>query len=105
MENLQNQVVLGARTSFDPSSITYLEADINYTVIHSADGKSRVLSTTLKIVHESLKDQGQFIRISRKVVVNMDFVKKFKNNHFFLTNGEKLTPSRRRLKIINAQNI
>jgi DNA-binding LytR/AlgR family response regulator len=104
MENIQNLVVLGARSSFDPSSVTYLEADINYTVIHNVNGRSRVLSSTLKNVHESLKDQGQFIRISRKVVVNMDYVKRFKNNQFYLLNGEKLLPSRRRLKFLTTQN-
>lgn len=104
MENLQNHVVLGARTSFDPSLITYLEADINYTVLHNADGKSRVVSNTLKSVHASLDGQGEFVRISRKYVINMQYVKQFKNNKFFLVNGEKLTPSRRKLKLMSIPN-
>ncbi|SOE22629.1 LytTr DNA-binding domain-containing protein [Spirosomataceae bacterium TFI 002] len=98
MENLKELVVLGARTSFDPTSVTYLEADINYTVIHNVDGKSRVISNTLKSVHAHLTGQGEFVRISRKFVVNMQYVKRFKNNQFVLSTGKKLMPSRRRLK-------
>lgn len=103
-KNQNTEVFLGARTSLMPNKITYLKADINYTTVYSDSGKSQVLSTTIHKVHEFLSGHGNFVRISRQYVVNMQYVKLLKNNKLVLVNGEKLAPSRRRLKSIQTLN-
>jgi DNA-binding LytR/AlgR family response regulator len=88
-------IKLGARTFLLPNNITHLEADINYTTVYTAKGKHQLISTTLHKVHKCLNDHGHFVRISRKHVVNMDFVETNKRDVLILENGVKLRFSRR----------
>lgn len=96
MKEIPNEAVfLGARTFLLPQNITHLEADVNYTTVYSVSGKQQILSTTLHKVHKCLNEHGHFIRISRKHVVNMDFVEDKKPDGLILENGLELNFSRR----------
>lgn len=98
MNDLKQAVFLGARTSLLPADVTHLEAEVNYTIVYSASGKNEILSSTMKKVYECLKDHGNFIRISRKYVVNMKFVKISNEQELILSSGKELRPSRRKRK-------
>jgi two-component system LytT family response regulator len=96
MKKITNEAVfLGARTFLLPNHITHLEADINYTNVYTSSGRRKVLSTTLHKVHDCLNRNGNFIRISRKHVVNMDFVEDKSINGLVLGDGTELQFSRR----------
>ncbi|AWW00479.1 LytTR family DNA-binding domain-containing protein [Arcticibacterium luteifluviistationis] len=96
MKEIPNEAVfLGAQTFLLPQNITHLEADVNYTTVYSGSGKQQTLSTTLHKVHKCSNEHGHFIRISRKHVVNMDFVENQKKDGRILENGLKLSFSRR----------
>ncbi|WP_341226807.1 LytTR family DNA-binding domain-containing protein [uncultured Arcticibacterium sp.] len=96
MNNLKQPVYLGARTSLLPAQVTHLEAEINYTTVYMALGQKQILSSTIKTVYEFLKPHGDFVRISKKHVVNMEFVKSTSPDSLTLKNGLTLNPSRRR---------
>jgi two-component system LytT family response regulator len=55
--------------------IIFLKANINYTEIHLQNGKKFILAKTLKRFQEDYEQFG-FVRISRSVIVNMEFVAK-----------------------------
>jgi two-component system LytT family response regulator len=61
----------------DKANIIRVEAMSNYSVFLLNDAKKIVVSKTLK-EFESALDDGQFIRINRSVIVNLDFVVKYR---------------------------
>jgi len=64
----------GRRTRFVPlSDVDWFEADGNYILVHAAGEKYRTRGTITSI--ESALDPRQFVRIHRRVVVNMDRVR------------------------------
>lgn len=101
MKSEEEIVFLGARTCLSPAEVTHLEAEINYTKVFNRDGRHQLLSYTMKNVLACLQQHGDFIRISRKHVVNLDFVKETNKEGLRLKNGLKLNPSRRKRKQLN----
>ncbi|MDQ8161901.1 MAG: LytTR family DNA-binding domain-containing protein [Gemmatimonadota bacterium] len=64
----------GRRTRFVPlADVDWFEADGNYIVVHAAGERYRTRGTITAI--ESALDPRQFVRIHRRVVVNMDRVR------------------------------
>jgi two-component system LytT family response regulator len=64
----------GRRTRFVPlSEVDWFEADGNYIVVHCAGVSYRTRGTITAI--ESALDPRQFVRIHRRMVVNMDRVR------------------------------
>lgn len=64
----------GRRTRFIPlSDVDWFEADGNYILVHAADQRYRTRGTITAI--ESGLDPRQFVRIHRRMVVNMDRVR------------------------------
>jgi two-component system LytT family response regulator len=61
----------------EKTNIIRVEAMSNYSVFLLADTKKIVVSRTLK-EYESLLDDDQFMRINRSVIVNLDFVVKYR---------------------------
>lgn len=59
------------------SNITRVEAMSNYSVFILADSRKIVVSKTLK-EYEGLLDDEHFIRINRSVIVNLDYVVKYR---------------------------
>lgn len=81
-------------------SIKYLQADINYTIIHTCKAKQIISTTTIK----RLKDRIQsvdFIRISKKYVLNTRFIKEYdcQKSVIVLDDGQIFTLSRRKNKL------
>ena len=83
------------------NKIIYLEGIVNYTNIYFEEGRPHLSSYTLLRHQEHL---GNFVRISRKHLVNPLFIK-HKNldlalPYIVLHNGEKLKVSRRRVGVV-----
>lgn len=91
-------IELGPRTLLQPEIVTHLEGDVNYTIVHTKSGKRKILSSTLKDVLHRLENHAEFLRISRKHAVNVKYLKSGTKDVFELTNGTRLTPSRRKYK-------
>jgi DNA-binding LytR/AlgR family response regulator len=79
------------------NEILFLRGDINYTEFHLVDGKKMVSSTTL-LRHQERLDG--FLRVSRKHLVNPEYVKEFRKEHkihfVVLLSGHELKVSRRK---------
>jgi two-component system, LytTR family, response regulator len=74
--------------------ILYLEANINYTIIHTIDGKRFLSSRTLKVYEDRLP---QFIRANKKELLNRNYIQKSANSDIIiLSNGNEISISRRR---------
>jgi two-component system LytT family response regulator len=81
-----------------PEEIYWIEAADNYVELH-LDEKSHLLRETLNAIEARLAP-GEFIRISRSVIVNKSRVKELQRQFYgsytvILQNGAKLTLSRR----------
>jgi len=89
-------IQIGARTFVEPSVVTHLESEINYTLVHQSNGKRQILSYTLGKVHAKLP--AGFVRIHRGCVVNLKFFKKRGKNKMWLKDGYLFIISRRRFE-------
>ncbi len=74
------------------SSILWLEADDNYTLIHVHNNKTRVIRTPLRELQEQLPPQ-QFMRIHKSYIVNRLHIKEIATDHVRITD-QKLPISR-----------
>ncbi|WP_372947625.1 LytR/AlgR family response regulator transcription factor [Mariniphaga sp.] len=61
---------------FMPDELIYMEADGSYSVLHLYKGKQETISQNLGKLSERLPAH-QFIRVSRKHIVNMKYIKKY----------------------------
>jgi two-component system LytT family response regulator len=58
------------------NSILYIKADLNYSIIFTADNKSHTVTSTLKHLEDTLP-ASSFFRCHKSFMVNLNFVKKF----------------------------
>jgi two-component system, LytTR family, response regulator len=81
--------------------ITYLEADINYTLLHTKDNEHYLSARTIKY-YEHLLNNNTFIRVHKSHIVNIAYIRDFnihdKNAELSLEGGKHLEVSRRKLK-------
>ena len=88
------------------NEITYLEADINYTIFHLNNGKKIVSSFTLKKYETDIQLNG-FLRVHKSFLLNPQFIKHFsqhgKKGTIQLTTGKVLEVSRRKLNMVKNQ--
>lgn len=88
------------------NEITYLEADINYTIFHLKNGQKMVSSFTLKKFETDIQLNG-FLRVHKSFLLNPQFIKHFSQNGkkatIQLTNGKILDVSRRKLSMVKNQ--
>jgi DNA-binding LytR/AlgR family response regulator len=81
-----------------PSSILYLQSEINYTHIHFVDGTVLKVAYTLRRLEKRFKDFPKFFRCSRSYLVNMDYMASYNQETFevIMTNGKTISISRRK---------
>ncbi len=88
------------------NEITYLEADINYTIFHLKNGTKMISSFTLKKYESDIELNG-FLRVHKSYLLNPNFIKDFnqvgKKATIQLTTGKVLTVSRRKLNMVKKQ--
>lgn len=85
--------------SITPKDVVCIRADRNYTEFFLKGGRKIVLAKTLKQCQEMLLHYN-FIRPSRKHLVNVTYLKKVTQNKITLTNGMHMPVSRRRRDVL-----
>ncbi len=96
----QTQFKLGKRTTFFANEILFFEGEINYTRIHFATGKTKLLSKTLSNIEEKV-NADCFLRINRKYLVNQKFITKIGRRSIILKDGRVLPISRRKRFVVH----
>jgi DNA-binding LytR/AlgR family response regulator len=88
------------------NEITYLEANINYTIFHLKNGTKMVSSFTLKKYETDIQLNG-FLRVHKSFLLNPQFIKHFNQKGrkatVQLTTGKILEVSRRKLTMVKSQ--
>lgn len=83
--------------------ITYLEADVNYTIFHLKNGKKIVSSFTLKKYESDYRYAG-FLRVHKSFLLNPQHILHCeqigKKATVELSNGRKVNVSRRKIGLI-----
>jgi two-component system LytT family response regulator len=80
------------------NDIIYCEGDVNYTKIHTCDGRMIMVCRTLKDVEELLNCQ-YFFRCHKSFLVNLNYVKSYSRSEghgIYLDNGKWLPVSTRK---------
>jgi two-component system, LytTR family, response regulator len=79
------------------SNIIYLEAQVNYTVIHLKNGKCVMIAKTLKSF-ESILSAHKFHRIHRTYIINGNHLQDYNGSlgEVTLTNNHRIVTSRRK---------
>lgn len=93
------------KTCIRPEEVVYLSSLENYTEFHLKCGKKVVSSRTLKIHEIQLVATGQFARVHRKFMLNLQYLQQIERHgeeHIaLLTTGDKIIVSRRQAKKFN----
>lgn len=94
-----NPIILGRNTTFFSNEILFFEGDVNYTWIHFAINSSKkVLAKTLSEIEEKTQSEN-FVRVSRKHLVNRKFIVEIGRDFVMLSDSTVLPVSRRRRKV------
>lgn len=80
------------------NDISFLQANINYTILFLLSGKQVLAASTLK-KFESALPKTQFIRPNKSIIIHQDFIENinFRNKTITLKNTTIVAISRRRL--------
>jgi two-component system LytT family response regulator len=84
------------------NSITYCEADSNYTILHLKEKKKKVVSCTLKEIEELLEDHS-FVRVHRCYLVNLNEVEKYvkgEGGYLVMSDGSVVDVSRSKKEVL-----
>ncbi len=92
---LGSVLLLGLRTKFFSNEILYFEGDINYTKIYFSAGQRKMIARTLLYVQQRV-DTNDFVRVSRKHLVNRKFIVQINNDVVVLVDRTELPISRRK---------
>ena len=88
-------LIIGNRTTLYSNEILFFEGDVNYTRIHFILGKQQVIARTLLFIEQKTNAEN-FIRISRKYLVNRKFIEEIGDGFVVLIDKTVLPISRRR---------
>jgi len=69
--------------------VIFIQALLNYVKIITREGM-RITYAAMKDVEEMLRPKAYFFRISKSVIVNMDYVEKVDGNAVYLNNGASM---------------
>lgn len=96
-----NPINLGKYTTLFSNEILFFEGDINYTWIHySMNSNKKVLAKTLSDIEDKV-NADNFVRVSRKHLVNRKFIVEVGRDFVLLSDKTVLPVSRRRRKEVN----
>jgi DNA-binding LytR/AlgR family response regulator len=92
------------KKSIKPEDVVYLKSCDNYTKFYLKSGKNFLASLTMKSYERQLSDKGNFSRINRGILVNLNYITGFEKteegNVACLSTGEKIGVSRRKMRNI-----
>lgn len=83
-------------TFVEVRNIIYCESENNYTRFHTTDGQQYLAAKTLGDIQELL-EEGNFLRVHRQYVVNLDQIAKYvrgEGNYLVLSNGKSVSVAR-----------
>lgn len=81
------------------SDVSYIMADINYSVIHLKNEQEYHIAKTLKYIEEYLEELPNFIRINKSIIVNTTSIFQYQKGDPYkviLQNGQGFEISRRK---------
>ena len=92
-----NNIDIGGRTIVNPADVILLVGDVNYTIVHYANGTKSIVASTLKSLEAKFVPH-QFYRIHKSYLVNLNYAKRFfeASNYLQMSNNQKVMVSRRR---------
>ena len=76
--------------------IIYCESDDNYTRFHLADGQQYLATKSLRDIQDLL-EEGDFLRVHRQYLINLNHIKKFvkgEGNYVIMSNLQSILVSR-----------
>ena len=94
---METFINVGGRTKLLSKDVAYFEADINYTIIHYAKGKTKMVATTIGHIQDRLGEESGFIRPNRAFLINLDYIDSLRLGKLFLQNNMKVNISRRKV--------
>jgi two-component system, LytTR family, response regulator len=99
MQTLKKQYFKQLDNEIFDTEIVYLQAKINYTIVHFANGLVKKSGYTLKRFEELLNEKNMYKRIHRTFMVNMNFVETvdIESKKVKIKNGPTLIISRRKM--------
>jgi DNA-binding LytR/AlgR family response regulator len=108
----RTQIPLNRKKHVCTSNVLFLQAVVNYTIIYLNDGKSVVVSKTLKQLEHQLVNDENFFRTHKSYIVNLEYVTGFRINEEMTINvneEHQVSLSRRRkdnfLKLARQNNL
>lgn len=78
-------------------NVMFLKGNINYSIVYLENGKTKILSHTLKFYEEFLSTHG-FLRVHRAFLINPNYVMEYceEKELVMMKNGHEANISRRR---------
>ena len=78
-------------------NVMFLKGNINYSIVYLENGRTKILSHTLKFYEEFLRTHG-FLRIHRAFLINPNYVVEYcvEKEMLKMRNGHEVNISRRR---------
>jgi len=74
----------------DVENIVYFEAMSDYVLVHTEDKRSYIVYSTLKQFEDKMNAYGNFYRIHRSYLINLQKIKIIENGQVLI--GDKLLP-------------
>ena len=88
---------LGGRKKVEPHLITYMDADVSYTIITLNTGQKIMVSVTLKKIEAKFVAHKNFVRVNKSTILNTDYAF-LKENTYVLPDNRIVKFSRRKWK-------
>lgn len=81
--------------------VIFLKGNINYSTVYLENGKTKMLSHTLKFYEEFLRMHG-FLRVHRAFLINPNYITEYCQEKEILTlkGGHQAIISRRRISVV-----
>ena len=104
IQNFENFVNIGSRTSLNANDIVMLVAEINYTTLYLKNGKRILVSYHLGKLHDRLVDYPSFIRPNRNTIININHLEGIGLDSLRIHGYEIKMSRRRKEKILDQLN-
>jgi hypothetical protein len=94
-----SSILLDRKTRVFSNEILFFEGELNYTWIHySIKSKKKILAKTLAVIEDKV-NSGNFVRVSRKHLVNRKYIVEVGHDFVILSDKTILPISRRRRNV------
>ena len=105
IQNTENLVNIGSRTSLEVNDIVMLVAEINYTSLYLTNGNRILVSYHLGKLHGRLVNYPIFIRPNRNTIINTNHLENIGLDSLRIQGIEIKMSRRRKEQILNQLNL